>query len=59
MIKKINNARMIFILYLNYVKSLKFKERLNYFKLRKLFKDLYIRINYSNHNLFDWNAHSL
>ena len=43
-----------FAIYFNYCKSLKFEERPDYVWLRKLFKDLYVRMKYPADNTFDW-----
>ncbi|CAD8079548.1 unnamed protein product [Paramecium sonneborni] len=45
-----------FSIYLNYCQSLKFEERPDYVWLRRLFKDLFVKMKYVNDNLFDWST---
>ena len=43
-----------FSIYLNYCKSLKFEDQPDYTYIKRLFKDLQVRLNYESDNLFDW-----
>lgn len=48
------NVPTEFQTYLNYCRSLKFEDRPDYAYLRRLFKDLFFRENYSYDFIFDW-----
>ncbi|CAH7690930.1 CK1/CK1/CK1-D protein kinase [Phakopsora pachyrhizi] len=43
-----------FVKYLNYVRSLRFKDRPDYSYLRKLFRDLLFRVGYTYDYVYDW-----
>jgi len=43
-----------FATYLKYVRNLGFDERPNYFYLRKLLRDLFVRNGFQYDNVFDW-----
>lgn len=43
-----------FGIYFNYCKSLKFEERPDYVWIRRLFKDLFNKMDYKWDNIFDW-----
>jgi hypothetical protein len=43
-----------FAVYLNYARSLQFKDKPDYAYLRKLFKDLFVREMYTCDYVFDW-----
>ena len=43
-----------FMIYLNYCKSLKFEDQPDYLYLRRLFKDLFIRLGFEYDFSFDW-----
>ena len=45
-----------FCYYLDYVKKLKFDQRPDYEKLRKVFRKLYQACGFKNDKIFDWNA---
>lgn len=43
-----------FAVYLNYCKNLRFEDRPDYTYLKRLFKDLFFRENYTHDSIFDW-----
>lgn len=43
-----------FATYLTYVRKLEFTETPNYVYIRKLFRDLYMKLGYKDDNIFDW-----
>jgi len=44
----------VFAMYLNYCRTIGFKDRPDYTYLRRLFKDLFMREDFTNDGLFDW-----
>jgi casein kinase 1 len=43
-----------FVTYLNYCRNLRFEDRPDYSYLKRLFKELFFRENYTNDLIFDW-----
>jgi len=43
-----------FAVYLNYCKNLRFEDRPDYTYLKRLFKELFFRENYTHDSIFDW-----
>ncbi|OMJ78735.1 hypothetical protein SteCoe_21377 [Stentor coeruleus] len=43
-----------FVTYLNYCRNLRFEDRPDYSYLKRLFKELFFRENYTNDFIFDW-----
>lgn len=41
--------------YLTYCRNLKFEEKPDYAYLKKLFKDLFVRSNFTKDYVYDWN----
>jgi len=48
------NLPMEFSSYMNYTKSLRFEDKPDYNYLRKLFKELFIKMNYDLDYMYDW-----
>jgi serine/threonine protein kinase len=45
-----------FAVYLNYCKNLRFEDRPDYTYLKRLFKDLFLKENYTHDSIFDWTS---
>ena len=43
-----------FVSYMNYCKSLRFEDKPDYNFLRKLFKELFVKMDYQLDYMFDW-----
>jgi casein kinase I family protein HRR25 len=43
-----------FAIYLNYARSLRFHDKLDYYFIRKIFRDLFVREGFQYDYIFDW-----